>query len=196
MHKRYTSLEKANSHYCLERRRHCQGFSLIEVTLAIAIIATAFIALLGLLPAGLRIFKTTVDATNTMRISMHTTSLLQAAEFSKLATSNFNYNIYYYDADGGFLDTDTDPIASYEKDRVYAVRIIIDKQNVTVAADVFYDQEKSAAKTLIVVGQNNPNSVNFLKGLKTSDDVAKMPANARYKVLPLLVAKTDGNPPK
>jgi uncharacterized protein (TIGR02598 family) len=56
-------------HLFLQRLRRVAGFSLIEVTLAIAIIAFAFIALIGLLPAGLGVFAQTVDATNELRIS-------------------------------------------------------------------------------------------------------------------------------
>lgn len=197
MHTSYTSLEKANSQYRIASAKRRQGFSIIEVAFAIAIIATAFIALLGLLPAGLKIFQTTVDATNTMRISIHATSLLQAAEFSKLTDDNFNYNIYYYDADGGFLDSDNQLIPVYETKRVYAVRILIDEQNVTMPdGQQVYDKSKSAIKVLVVVGKYTPTSVDFLKGLKNSGDVAKMAANARYRVLPILIAKTDGNVPK
>ena len=88
-------------------------------------------------------------------------------------------------------------VAAYEKDRVYAARVVMDKQNVTVVADnEFYNQDKSAQKALVVVGKYTEPAKEFLRGLKTSADVAVMPANARYKVLPLLVAKTDGNPAK
>jgi len=196
MHKLDIFPERSNSQFSLSPLKSRKGFSIIEVTLAIAIIATAFIALLGLLPAGLQIFKTTVDATNVTRITTDVTSMLQSTEYLKLSDPNFAYNIYYYDADGGFLDSDNAPVAAYEKNRVYAVRVVLDKQNIAIAGDQFYDQDKSASKALVVVGRYNPPSVDFLRGLKISDDVAKMPANARYRVLPILIAKTDGNPPK
>ena len=192
MHKSDTPSEKPISQHHLARPTRRQGFSLIEVTAAIAIIATAFIALLSLLPAGLQIFRTTVDATNTMRITAHLTSMLQAMEFSKLSDTATTYNIFYYDADGGFLDTDSAPIAVYEKSRVYAARIVVDKQNITVAAPEYYDLTKSAAKALVVVGKYNEPSVLFLRGLQTSANIAVLPASARYKVQPIVVAKTDG----
>ena len=197
MHKPHSSLEKPHSQYSFTATKRLQGFSLVEVTLAIAIIATAFIALLGLIPAGLQIFRTTVDATNITRITTHVTTMLQATEYLKLADLNTAYPLFYYDADGGFLDSDTKVVAAYVKDRVYAARVVMDKQNVTMVADnEFYNQDKSAQKALVVVGKYSEDSKTFLRGLKTSADIAVMPVNARYKVLPLLVAKTDGNPAK
>ncbi|MEI6399174.1 MAG: prepilin-type N-terminal cleavage/methylation domain-containing protein [Pseudomonadota bacterium] len=200
MHKPHSSLEKPDSQYRIKVVKSRQGFSLIEVTLAIAIIATAFVALLGLLPAGLQIFRTTVDATNITRITTDITTMLQATEYAKLADLKTTYPLYYYDADGGFLDSDTKVVSAYEKDRVYAVRVVLDQQNVTgvaVAADnEFFKQDTSSQKALVVVGKYTDPSKEFLRGLKNSADVAVIPANGRYKVLPILIAKTDGNPPK
>ena len=196
MHNRYAPQEKANSQYLFTMAKCRQAFSLVEVTLAIAIIATAFIALLGLIPAGLQIFKTTVDATNITRITTDMTSMLQASEYSKLSDLNKDYPLFYYDADGAFLDSDKMVVGAYEKDRVYAVRVLLVEQNVTltVAGDQTYDKVKSAQKALVVVGKYTVPSKEFLRGLGSAADVAAMPANARYKVLPILIAKTDGNP--
>lgn len=200
MHKPHSALEKPHSQYRFAAVKNRQGFSLVEVTLAIAIIATAFIALLGLIPAGLQIFRTTVDATNVTRITTDITTMLQATEYAKLADLNTTYPLFYYDADGGFLDSDTKVVPAYEINRVYAVRVVLDKQNVTgavVAADnEFFKQITSAQKALVVVGKYSEDSKTFLRGLKGSADISAMPANARYKVLPILIAKTDGNPPK
>ena len=196
MHKPRIALEKPHSQYRIAVAKSREGFSLVEVTLAIAIIATAFVALLGLIPAGLQIFRTTVDATNVTRITTDITTMLQATEYAKLADLNTTSPLFYYDADGGFLDSDTKVVAAYEKNRVYAVRVVLDKQNVTVVAEQSYDKDKSAQKALVVVGKYTEPSKEFLRGLKNSADIAAMPANARYKVLPILIAKTDGNPPK
>ncbi len=196
MHKHDASLEKANSQCRFTSVKRRQGFSLIEVTLAIAIVATAFIALLGLIPAGLQIFRTTVDATNITRITTDITTMLQATEFAKLKDLNTTSPLFYYDADGGFLDSDKATIPVYETKRVYAVRVVMGDQNVTVAAAQYYDIDKSAAKALVVVGKYTEPSKEILRALKTSADVAAIPQSARCKVLPILIAKTDGNPPK
>src|SRR5688572_12071231 len=88
----------------ISRRRRRDGFSLIEVTLAIAIVAFAFIALIGLLPAGLSVFNQTMDSTNEMRISSDITSILQSTEYSKLPTNDeITKNLFYFDVDGGLL---------------------------------------------------------------------------------------------
>src|SRR6186997_557423 len=109
----------------LRRLRRIAGFSLIEVTLAIAIIAFAFIALIGLLPAGLNVFNQTVDSTNEMRISTHLTTMLMATDFNNLTSnSGVASNLYYYDIDGGFLDTEKDPNPNYVNSRIYAARVV------------------------------------------------------------------------
>src|SRR5688572_15315225 len=141
----------------LRRFRRVAGFSLIEVTLAIAIIAFAFIALIGLLPAGLGIFAQTVDSTNEMRISGHLSSMLLATDFDKLKSgSDYSSNIYYYDVDGGFLDSDQDPNPKYANERIYAARALFDKQNVPQpTGQSSYDPTNVAIKALLVIGKNS-----------------------------------------
>ena len=94
------------------RTRTRKGFSLIEVTLAIAIVAFAFIALIGLLPAGMSVFNQTMDSTNEMRITADLSSMIQASDYESL-TAELSRNIYYYDVDGGLLDTEEKPVDDY-----------------------------------------------------------------------------------
>src|SRR3712207_6838411 len=101
-------------------RRRSGGFSLIEVTLAIAIVAFAFIALIGLLPAGMSVFNQTMDATNEMRITSDLTALLQATEYSKIPTNpKIVQNTFYFDVDGALIDTDMDPKTELAEQRIY-----------------------------------------------------------------------------
>src|SRR5436190_2449587 len=103
---------------CPFPRKRRAGFSLIEVTLAIAIVAFAFVALIGLLPAGLGVFNQTMDSTNEMRISSDLSSMIQATDYDKL-TSSFAQTVYYFDVDGGALDTSINPRVAYKDSRIY-----------------------------------------------------------------------------
>jgi uncharacterized protein (TIGR02598 family) len=170
------------------------GFSLIEVTLAIAIIAFAFIALIGLLPAGLGIFAQTVDSTNEMRISSHVSSMLMATDFSKLRNgSDFGSNLFYYDIDGGYLDSEQNPVPAYADARVYMARAMIEAQNVPKTGKAIYDQSKVAVKAVIIVGKSNETLKTYVMSLSSAESLEKSPPSPhRVRVIPIVVTKTDG----
>ena len=168
------------------------AFSLVEVSLAVAIIAFAFVALIGLLPAGMQVFKKTIDATNEMRIFTDLTSMLQATDFSKVSDDAVTKNLFYFDADGGLLDTQLAQKSNLIKDRVYTARIVADKQNIVATKEVDYDNANIALKALVVIGKNNTASNEFLNGLTDAESVQKIPRSAKYRILPLIVTKTDG----
>ena len=175
-------------------QRKRAGFSLIEVTLAIAIVAFAFIALIGLLPAGMSVFNQTMDSTNEMRISSDITALLQATEYNKIPTNpDIVKNIYYFDVDGALVDTDNRPAAGKVDERVYAARIFVDQQNIPMAGlNTYFDQPSVALKTLVIVGRNNPSNVKTLQTeINTLNDIHKLPRQ-KFRVLPLVITKTDG----
>jgi uncharacterized protein (TIGR02598 family) len=177
-------------------RRLCRaaGFSLIEVTLAIAIIAFAFIALIGLLPAGLGIFNQTVDSTNEMRISTHLTSLLMASDFKKLKSGgDFSSNFFYYDVDGGYLDSDQDPRAAYRDERIYAARAMFDQQNVPKVSKAFYNENEVALKAIILIGKNNESVKTYMSSLSAAEHTHKSPPHPhKVRVFPVVISKNDG----
>src|SRR4026209_237612 len=85
-----------------DRRRHQYGFSLVEISLALGIIGFAFVALLGLLPAGLNIFRESVDTANETWIMQDLNSMIQVTDWSKLDGMSFESSgeIYYYVEEG------------------------------------------------------------------------------------------------
>ena len=175
-------------------QRKRAGFSLIEVTLAIAIVAFAFIALIGLLPAGMSVFNQTMDSTNEMRISSDITALLQASEYNKIPTNvDIVKNIFYFDVDGALVDTDNHQVPEKVDERVYAARIFVDKQNIPAAGiNTYYDQNNTALKTLVIVGRNTTENIKTLQtGINTLADIPKLPRQ-KFRVLPLVITKTDG----
>lgn len=175
-------------------QRKRAGFSLIEVTLAIAIVAFAFIALIGLLPAGMSVFNQTMDSTNEMRISSDLTALLQASEYNKIPTNvDIVKNIFYFDVDGALVDTDNRQVPEKVDERVYAARIYVDQQNIPAAGiNTFFDQHTTALKTLVIVGRNTaPNVKTLQTGINSISDIHALPRQ-KFRVLPLVITKTDG----
>jgi len=67
---------------------HCRfaqsGFSLVEVVLAVGIVAFAFVAILGLLPAGMNQFRQTIDNTVSAEIAHRVITDAQQTDFDTL----------------------------------------------------------------------------------------------------------------
>ena len=177
-----------------KRFKRCRGFSLIEVTLAIAIVAFAFIALIGLLPAGMNVFTQTMDSTNEMRITSYLTSMMQATDYDKLNDNSFAADTYYFDVDGGFLDSEKNQNSKYVDKRIYAARVLFEKQNVPVAGGGdFYDRTKVALRGLVLVGKYNDTVRGYLSGLTTADQAVRtIPSKHKIRIFPMVISKTDG----
>jgi uncharacterized protein (TIGR02598 family) len=171
--------------------RSLAGFSLIEVTLAIAIVAFAFISLIGLLPAGMAVFNQTMDATNEMRIVSDLSSMVQASDYDKL-TATFSNQIYFYDVDGGFLDTKDVPVDDYIEKRIYAAKVIFDIQQMQ---EVKFDKKLEALKGLVLVGKYNDTVTSKLDSLQSAADVLALLRNPlpgfKIHVAPLIISKND-----
>ena len=201
MHKSSHSLEKPPQ---LALRKHNANrraaFSLVEVSLAVAIIAFAFVSLIGLLPAGLQVFKKTTDATNEMRIFTDLTSMLQSTEYEAIDTpqsgTDLKTKLFYYDAEGSLLDSKNGTSSDDETARVYVAKFIFEKQNIPAATEINYDQPTIARKGIIVVGKYTKPVLEVIDKLQTSDDIL-IPANkSKIHWLPVLIAKTDGKQSK
>jgi uncharacterized protein (TIGR02598 family) len=66
------------------RRGSAPGFSLIEVAIAVSILAVALVALLGLMPAGLSNFRKAMDTTVTAQIAQRILQDFDQAEFDEV----------------------------------------------------------------------------------------------------------------
>ena len=109
-------------------KRSDQGFSLVEISLALGIIAFAFIALLGLLPVGLQTFRQAIDTGNEARIMQSFMTKLEATEFSRIRDLDFEKGeeIFYFDEEGMPTDTSKNEVPSLASQRLYAAKIFID----------------------------------------------------------------------
>jgi uncharacterized protein (TIGR02598 family) len=75
-------------------KRRINAFSLIEVTLAIGVIAFALVAILGLLPVGMRSGREAMDATRTSLIAQDVVTRLRASLQSNDSSSQFYFAPY------------------------------------------------------------------------------------------------------
>jgi uncharacterized protein (TIGR02598 family) len=89
-------------------RSHVDAFSLIEITVAIGVIAVGLLAILGLLPIGMKSGRDAVDATRTSLIAQDVSNRVRASMTSNDPSSQFYFGAYqpntasffFYTADG------------------------------------------------------------------------------------------------
>ncbi len=112
------------------------GFSLIEVLLAVGIVAIAFIPLLGLLPIGMRAMHAAVDQTVTSQIVQKVAGEYQQADFDGIDSS----------ADLRFFDEE-----AVELDPSQSSKIIYQSRSV-----VFEDASQPHLKRILVQVARNP----------------------------------------
>lgn len=83
-----------------------RGFSLIEVAIAVSILAVCLVALIGLLPAGLSNFRTAMDTTTTSQIAQRILHDMEQAEFDEVIDYDGLKN-------GGHLDSQGRPKTNF-----------------------------------------------------------------------------------
>ena len=105
------------------RRRSVDAFSLVEVTLAIGIIAFAFVALFGLLPTGMRTFRAAIDTSNESWILQNINSMVQTTDFAEIEKLGIDKGgkILYFDEEAKLTEV--------VRDRLYAVKLVTDKMH-------------------------------------------------------------------
>ena len=113
--------------------RLAQGFSLVEVALALGIVAFAFVSLFGLLPTGLGVFRSAIDTSNETWIMQGLNSMVQVTEWPKIVPPNGSQSelekeIFYYNEEGRLTDTKTNQSSDpkIQASRLYAVKLLID----------------------------------------------------------------------
>lgn len=106
-----------------------RGFSLIEVTIAMAIASVALVTLMGLLPQGMNTMREAGDQAIMGRIHQQVMSELQMAEFEAL--DKFDDMEIFYDGQGEELsDSKNQGTATAERkkgalDHIYSARISV-----------------------------------------------------------------------
>ncbi|NJK90512.1 MAG: Verru_Chthon cassette protein B [Blastochloris sp.] len=85
-------------------RQQRRGFSLIEVTMSLGIISIGMMALVAMLPLGLKAFKSSVDMTLQAQIAQSILNQAQQIKFSNLGDLD---GTFYFDAEGALLPNKT-----------------------------------------------------------------------------------------
>jgi uncharacterized protein (TIGR02598 family) len=111
------------------------GFSLVEISLALAIIAIALVALIGLLPAGLHNFRTAMDSQTAGEIFQRVVADAQETDFDTLLASKvemggrgsqyYRLAVRHFDNQGTEMKVATPdaPTTTEARDIFYSVRV-------------------------------------------------------------------------
>ncbi|MDB6153057.1 MAG: hypothetical protein JWL90_1510 [Chthoniobacteraceae bacterium] len=182
----------------LLKRQARRGFSLIEITLSLGIIAFAFVALFGLLPMGLSVFRTSVDAANEMWIMQDLNTMVQVTEWPQIKKLNFadSGEIYYYDEEGRLVDSEKnpsqDPTVPFK--RLYAVKLVVDdfsRPNASSSegsADILLNTLRVIA---VFAPKGSPPAMVDFASITTADSISMLKKNTAVKIRTFLVARMD-----
>lgn len=99
-----------------------RGFTLIEVTLALGVISFAFIGLLGLLPAGMQSFRSTMDISVRSQIVQRISSDAMQTDFDTLVGTPSTTR--YFDDQGTEVNSSQSVDLSH-RPYVYQVRVTV-----------------------------------------------------------------------
>lgn len=85
-------------HFRTKKRSSWAGFTLVEVVLAVGVVAFAFVTTMSLLPIGLNVSRQAMDMTAVSHIYQSLSAHTQQTDFSRLNT--LAGEEYYFDAEG------------------------------------------------------------------------------------------------
>ena len=87
-----------------------RAFSLVEVTIALAIVTFAVVSVMGLLPTGLTTMRTATDQTTVAQIAREISAEVLLTPFGELDSYISAHGTRYFDSEGGRTD---DPAAYF-----------------------------------------------------------------------------------
>src|ERR1017187_7839345 len=89
------------------------GFTLVEVMLSLAIVSIGLIAILGLLPTGLRSARDAADNTISATVIQDVFSTIRTNQFAKVDLSGFGFAGGPYNLNSNYLPPLSPPIFAY-----------------------------------------------------------------------------------
>jgi len=111
------------------------GFSLVEVVIALGVVAFALISVLGLIPVGLQSFRQAIDNSATTQIVQRVVNEAQQTDFNSLANT-----VYYFDDQGTLLSGST-------SQTLYSVNVIVSKPTSIPSDGIVNSGSMSVAST-------------------------------------------------
>ncbi|MES2569658.1 MAG: Verru_Chthon cassette protein B [Verrucomicrobiota bacterium] len=186
-----------------DRRQSKRGFSLIEITLSLGIIAFAFVALFGLLPVGLTVFRNSVDIANETWIMQDLNTMVQVTEWPQVRELGHDKSgeIYYFDEEGRMTDSELRPssIEAVKAKRLYAVKLIIDdfSRPGTAVDSGSVDVLNNTWRILAIFAPSgNPQAMKEFTKVTTPADVVNLKKGSPVKVRSFVVARMDSQKSK
>lgn len=177
------------------------AFSLVEVSLSLAIVGISFVALLGILPMGLQTFKSANETTVDARMMTVMSSILQATEYSKVVgATGLSQDVFYFDVDGEYLDSklNESPRPDVQAQRQYAARILVEIQEVPATQALAYDRDRVASRVIMVSGRMLPAVIRGIEDFTPdpdmwSDTIKNFVKKGTLKVRPTVLASLEGS---
>ena len=168
--------------------RHSRGFSLVEVALALGIVAFAFVSLFGLLPVGLGVFRTAIDVGNETWIMQGLNSMVQVTEWSKI--KDLEKETFYYNEEGRLTDTKSNPSSNAKAvaSRLYAVKILTDDFNRPNDSTALPNSVRVIA---LFASVSNPTAMRDFDGTATALEAAALKSSSQVKARAFLVARMN-----
>ncbi len=176
------------NHSLAPKRQPAHGFSLVEVALALGIVAFAFVSLFGLLPAGLGVFRTSIDVGNETWIMQGLNSMIQVTEWSKI--NDLTQEIFYYNEEGRLTDTKSNPSSDPKivESRLYAVKVLIDDFKRPNDSDTLPNSIRVIALFAPVA---SPTAMTEFKNTTTVTAVGNLSKSSQVRSRAFLVARMD-----
>jgi type II secretory pathway pseudopilin PulG len=118
------------------------GFSLVEVIVALGIVAFAFVGLLGIIPSGLSSFRQSVDQARALTALNMVASAVRNSKFDFIASGDANYSFPLFFSDS--TTAATNPTKFFVRQPDYSLRFYlledgtISKSGATSAKAVLY----------------------------------------------------------
>jgi uncharacterized protein (TIGR02598 family) len=170
------------------------AFSLVEVSLSLAIVGIAFTVIIGMLPVGLRQARAATDTTNEARILSGMTAIVLATEYEKI--SELEKKIHYFDADGGFLESEESAgktgggALEYKASHVYQAMVLASDQPEPGGSGK-YDPLRVGRRVHIAYGRITPKLVTAFQEFTSPDEAFAGKKALPFKVAPVVLAKMD-----
>lgn len=139
---------------CRRSAARTGGFSLVEITMAIGIVAFAFVAVLGLLPAGLNTFHRAMDASVTGQIFQRVVSEAQQTDFNVLV-SDATPNVTFFDDQGNYLGKEGSISDEDKRKSIYHVKMRIEPMTTLPGSST----QNTDLATVTVQIANNPGNI-------------------------------------
>lgn len=176
------------------------GFSLVEVALAIGIIAFAFVSLFALMPTGLNTFRSAIDTSNETWIMQGMNSMIQTTDFIGVEDFAFKKSgeIFYFDEEAKLTDREKqDPPGSdaAKRARLYAVKLVIDKLNRPNGATAVPRPEDLMThgwRVIVVFAQmQNPTAMTDFGKVDDAKSLQNLPKETPVRSRTFFVARMD-----